>query len=114
MTSQLEAAFAHWWRIFHAPDAGDPETQYQFAMPERKWAADFAWIGARLILEIQGGALQNGRHNRRLREDYEKGNWAVLHGWRVLYVTGEMLNEDPIGIVNVVCTALGCQITDLE
>ncbi len=39
------------------------QPEYQFH-PERKWRADFAHPGYKIIVEIEGGAFSNGRHVR--------------------------------------------------
>lgn len=50
--------------------------------PERKWRFDYAFLGPKLAVEIEG----QGRHQTYVgfRGDCEKYNSAVLHGWRVL------------------------------
>ena len=59
--------------------------EYQFH-PERKWRADFAHPGYKIIIEIEGGAFSNGRHvrGRGRLNDMEKYNSAVLQGWKIL------------------------------
>lgn len=49
---------------------------------ERKWRFDFAFPSVKLAVEVDG----RGRHQRvdGVRRDCEKGNEAVLLGWRVL------------------------------
>ncbi len=50
--------------------------------PSRKWRFDYAFLGPKLAIEIEG----QGRHQTYVgfRGDCEKYNSAVLHGWRVL------------------------------
>ena len=60
--------------------------EYQ-AIPGRKFRFDFAFIEPhRLLIEINGGTYNGGAHGRGvgINRDYEKGNLAVIHGWRVL------------------------------
>jgi very-short-patch-repair endonuclease len=59
--------------------------EYQ-AIPARKFRFDFAVIDERLLIEVQGGTFSGGAHGRGIgiHRDYEKGNLAVQHKWRVL------------------------------
>jgi very-short-patch-repair endonuclease len=59
--------------------------EYQ-AIPARKFRFDFAFVEARLLIEINGGTYSKGAHSTGigLHRDYEKGNLAVKEGWRVL------------------------------
>lgn len=67
-------------------------TQYQFH-PVRKWPFDIAWPDSMVAIEIQGET--NHARYHRLTKDAEKHNAATLLGWRILYVTGEMLKTNP-------------------
>ena len=61
--------------------------------PARKWRFDYAFIGPKLAVEIEG----QGRHQTYVgfRGDCEKYNAAVLHGWRVLrFVAAERKHID--------------------
>lgn len=53
----------------------------------RAWRFDVAWPKAKVALEIDGGAFRQGRHTRGagFKEDMDKGNAAILSGWRVLH-----------------------------
>ncbi len=68
--------------------------QYR-AIPGRRWRWDFGWLEARLLVEVQGGIWIPSGHTtgQGLTRDYEKHNAATLAGWRVLYVTREMIEE---------------------
>ena len=70
------------------------QREYRFH-PERRWRFDFAHPGARLAVEIEGGAFSGGRHTRGsgFRADLEKYNAAVLEGWRVLRFLPEQVNN---------------------
>ena len=66
---------------------GIPEPRCEFRFDDvREWRFDFAWIGPKIALEIDGGLFINGGHNRGayLLHQMEKQNAAVLLGWRVL------------------------------
>lgn len=74
-----------------------PERQVMFAKNiGRRWLFDFAWIDARLAVEVQGGIwMAKGAHNtgKAIMRDAEKLANAVLLGWRVLYVTKEHIDN---------------------
>jgi hypothetical protein len=71
-----------------------PIAEYVFARP-RRWRFDEAWPDRMLAVEVEGGTWVNGRHSRGsgMRKDCEKYNAAVLLGWRVLRVTGDMVRD---------------------
>jgi hypothetical protein len=66
---------------------GFPAWEYPFAAPERAWKLDFAWIGQKIALEVQGGIWSQGRHVRgaALRKEWEKLNELAVRKWAVLY-----------------------------
>ena len=68
--------------------------EYRFD-PERRWRADFAFLEARLLVEVEGGAWSNGRHTRGkgFEADCEKYNEMTLQGWRLLRVTTGMVED---------------------
>lgn len=69
-----------------------PVPEYQFSA-DRKFRFDFAWISAKLALEIEGGIWTAGRHTRGsgFLKDMEKYNLALLQGWRVYRTTPDKL-----------------------
>jgi hypothetical protein len=89
--SRLEARFALYWRGLGGPEL---EREY-FFHPERRWRADFAHIGSRTLIEIEGGVFVNGggRHNRAAGfiADAEKYLEAFLAGWSVVRLTASQL-----------------------
>jgi hypothetical protein len=69
-----------------------PVSEWQFALPARAWAFDYAWPEVRLALEVQGGIFSFGRHTtgEGFGRDMEKWNAAVALGWFVLFcIPGE-------------------------
>ena len=69
--------------------------QYRFD-PTRKWAFDFAHLPTKVALEIDGGEFVQGAHNRgtRMAKDYEKRNHAIMQGWIIFQLTGQMVKKD--------------------
>ena len=55
----------------------------------RAYRADFAYIPAKLLIEVQGGIWNNGAHTRAKGYEYDRqrNNEAVILGWRVLEFT---------------------------
>lgn len=64
--------------------------------PTRRWRFDFSWPEEKLALEVEG-ALWVPRSGHRtatgVMRDIEKGNAAILLGWRVLRATTEMVKN---------------------
>jgi len=89
--SDLEKAFAAQLAWKELPPA---VREYKFHH-SRKWRADFAWPESKLLVEIEGGTRQNGRHNRHegYEADCEKYNTAQIAGFTVLRFTGEMVKS---------------------
>jgi len=65
-----------------------PLREYRFH-PKRKWRCDFVWLTEKLIVEVEGGIFNHGRHTRGIgfTNDCEKYNSATLLGYRVIRVT---------------------------
>lgn len=72
----------------------EPQPEWRFA-PDRRWRFDWAWIGAKVALEIEGGVFTKGRHTRGAGfvRDMEKYNAATLLGWSVYRVTPDQLYQ---------------------
>ena len=101
----LEGEFAG---VMHMLGVPEPERQYRFH-ETRRWRADFAWPDAGLLVEIDGETAH--LHHKQATLDAEKGNAAVLRGYRVLHFTGHMVDTDPAGCVDVVKEALNAGTT---
>ena len=71
------------------------EREYK-AIPGRRYRWDFR-IGKTLLVEVQGGTWARARTGHStgtgIRHDCEKNNLAVLHGYRVLYFTSDMVGS---------------------
>ena len=73
------------------------------AIPGRKFRFDFAFMKERLLVEINGGTYSKGAHSTGtgINRDYEKGNLAVLNGWRVLsFDTKQVKSGAALEVVN--------------
>lgn len=72
----------------------EPVREYR-ALPDRKFRCDLAWPELKLCIEVDGGELMQGRHNRAagMASDCEKANLLVLAGWRCLRFTGQMVKD---------------------
>lgn len=79
-------------------EAGLPEPERQYrAVPGRRWAFDFAWLGDQpcVLLEVMGGLFNRGGHVRGVQyeKDCEKANAAVQQGYAVYRVTGKQVED---------------------
>lgn len=68
--------------------------EYRFH-PVRRWRADFMLPDLGVLIEVDGGTRNGGRHVRGsgFEKDCEKTNAAILCGWRVLRYTGRMVRN---------------------
>jgi len=72
------------------------EREHRFAHSVgRNWAFDFAWPRLLIAVEVEGGTMQGGRHNKPLgyREDCHKYNCAALLGWTLIRGDSEMVRR---------------------
>ena len=89
--SDLEAEFA-----FQVKYAGLPEPIREYpAIKGRRFRYDFCWLEQKLLIEINGGTFNGGAHGRGvgINRDYEKGNLAVQHGFRLLQFDTKMVKS---------------------
>ena len=91
-TSPLELKFDMVWRALNGPAM---VSQFRFHAT-RCWRFDFAHPATFTAIEIQGGTWTRGGHARGagIRRDYEKLNHAMLAGWTVFLLTGDMITVD--------------------
>lgn len=70
------------------------EREYLFD-PTRKWRFDLAAVADRVGIEVEGGSWSAGRHvrGRGFEEDARKYNAAAVAGWRLIRVTGAMVQS---------------------
>lgn len=81
--------------------------EYVFA-PPRKFRADRAWLGARVLVELHGGVWSGGAHGQGwgIERDCEKARVAAAGGWRVFPVTTKALKEDRAAVFEQLRAAL--------
>lgn len=91
VTSALEEKLLLQIRLAGLPE---PEREQRFH-PVRKWRADFMWRRQQLIVEVEGGTWQVGRHQRPegFERDCRKYNEAALRNWKVLRFTRAMIES---------------------
>lgn len=91
-----DAAFRREFRAWcRANDLPLPVFEFRFH-PVRQWRADIAWPDpdcGGVLLEIDGGGYQHGRHHRPagFAEDQLKRNAAIELGFQPLHVTPQTL-----------------------
>ncbi len=89
------------------------EREYRFARP-RRWASDYAWPEAKLLVEIEGGLYGRGKpcpmcrrrgvgaHSsiQRLKSDLEKYNAAAILGYRLLrFMPEQVTSGEAVAII---------------
>jgi very-short-patch-repair endonuclease len=89
--SSLEESLAWQIRVAGLPA---PEREYAFC-PGRRFRSDFAFLRARLLVEVEGGVWSKGRHNRGsgFIQDCEKGNLATILDWHLLRFTEKHIRD---------------------
>lgn len=83
--------------ILKARKMPTPELEYRFH-PVRKFRLDYAWVDAKVGLEVDGGIWTGGAHGRGtgILRDQTKTNLAAGLGWRILRCTPSKLFADEI------------------
>ena len=99
-------AFPVVWRFFH-PECDAPVEEYQFHK-NRKWRFDYAFPVFMVAVEMEGGVYTGGRHVRGkgYTNDVKKYNAAAAIGWRIIRMTPEMWNDDPVAGIDHVMKVL--------
>lgn len=89
--SALEDTLAFQLRAASLPE---PVREHKFH-PTRRWRFDMAFPAYMLAVEVEGGKWTQGRHQRPqgFEDDCVKYAEAVLLGWRVIRVTGDMIDD---------------------
>lgn len=89
--TNLEMQFNLLCRALELPE---PVREYQF-LTDRRFRFDFCWVDKMLAAEVEGGTWSGGRHSREpgYSQDAYKYSRAALAGWKVIRITGDMLND---------------------
>jgi very-short-patch-repair endonuclease len=95
-SSHLELKFIAIWG---AVSGGIELEREQAIIPGRRYRFDFVHHRSMVAVEINGATWRKGGHSSGtgLARDYEKANLAVLHGWRVFSLSGDMLTVEWAG-----------------
>ena len=103
--NRSDAESAAWiWIVGN--DLPVPEVEFKFRR-NRNWRFDFAWPGASVALEIEGGHWIGGHGGTRFERDLEKYNSATADEWRVIRVTPRQIALsmlDTLATVGIVST----------
>jgi len=102
--SDLEQAFLFYVNALGLPK---PDREWRFH-PKRRWRFDFAWPDRLVAVECEGGTWSEGRHVRGkgFESDCWKYNSAAVLGWKVLRVTGGMLDRAALDFLDLLIEAL--------
>lgn len=95
-----EKAFEFMWNAL-----GGPAMKREATFCERRWRFDFAHLGTKVAVEIEGGVWSGGRHTRGKGyiEDCTKYNRASVLGWTVFRLTPDMITREKVqAIINFV------------
>ena len=103
--SAREDQFAALWERL-GPTGFEWTREHVFA-PPRRWRFDFAYLPAKVAVEIEGVTFFGGAKSRHqtangLEADCEKYDMAVELGWRVLRYTQQDLDKRPVDVIEQV------------
>ena len=84
--------------IFTAAGLPEPVAEYRFALPNHRWAFDFAWLDYLVAFEREGGArgkVVASRHTSLdgFAADCWKYSEAALRGWCIIRATPKMIKS---------------------
>lgn len=82
--------------------AGGPTLTPEYRFHEtRKWQADYCHEGTKTLIELEGGTRKQGRHNRHdgYAADCEKYNAAIMAGYSLIRLTGDMITADNVHMI---------------
>lgn len=89
--TELEDELAIQYKLARLPE---PEREY-CAIPGRKYRWDFAFVGQKVLVEVQGGIWIKGGHSTGtgILRDCEKLCLAESNGWHCLSVVKEQIKS---------------------
>ena len=87
----LEVESSSW--IYHKPKGG--KWCWERSSKKRSWEFDFASLGARVLVEIDGSTFHPGGHTTgtALENQYNKQDEAAAAGWKVMRFTRHMIES---------------------
>lgn len=90
------------WHIANLTNLPAPEREYK--LPGDTHPFDIAWPDKKLLIEVQGGIWTQGAHTRGKGaiRDHDKANYAAAHGWRVMYVSVDFINDPSSRLLRIV------------
>ncbi len=90
----LAGKFETMWQELEGPPL---LREYKFH-PDRKWRADYCHKDSRVLIELEGGVWDGGRHTRGpgFINDIEKYNAATMLGYRVLRIPTGGVKRDVV------------------
>ena len=106
--STREFQFAGIWQAVDTGNKHPFTREHQFDLG-RRWRFDFAWLEARVAVEIEGGTFKGkSRHTtgKGHQSDCEKYNAAAIAGWCVLKYTSKDLDSRPVQVCREVISVI--------
>jgi very-short-patch-repair endonuclease len=91
---KIESTTLYLQQLGYEVGLGEGIREFQFAKClKRRYAADLAWPGHKILLELEGGVYSNGRHVRGkgYEDDCEKYSLASILGYTLIRVTYGMI-----------------------
>jgi very-short-patch-repair endonuclease len=106
MSEDKAQMWAYYWNLFSGDEPRmTPEFEFDKHLG-RKHRFDWAHIGARVAVEIDGGQWSAGGGRHAKDADREKLNIAASLRWLVFRFSPDQLKRDPEGCVRLVLMAI--------
>jgi len=95
--SYLEQQFKQMWEHYYP----DLLLTCEYRFTKRRWRFDFAHLGTKVAIEINGGRWVKSKHTSGvgILRDYEKNNCAITEGWVVFQLCDVLIDEQNLGII---------------
>jgi very-short-patch-repair endonuclease len=88
----------HWWRLREFKAHG---VRFRRQTPIGPYIADFAWLGGRIVIELDGD-----QHAFRTGHDERRDRWLASQGFKVLRFWNTDVKENIDGVVEAVYRAI--------